>query len=172
MKILILYATHGGATRECADILTKRLSAHHTVQVFNIREATPPSPEGYDAVVLGSCIRIGNADKGIKRYLKLYAEKLSSMPSAVFFCCGFPRQFEEYVETQIPKRLTLSLGAHCFGGELKPEKLRGMDKLVVRFARSSINSQDFEESDTDHHALPELFPENIALLAEKIENLA
>ena len=71
----------------------------------------------------------------------------------------------------LPKRLECSLGHHCFGGELKPEKLTGFDKLVVRMLRSSIKSQDFEESDEDHHPLPELIPENINLLVEKIKRL-
>ena len=170
MKILILYATHGGVTRTCAEILTKRLMSHHTVQTMDIHD-NPPSPASYDAVVLGSCIRMGKINKAIKRYIKTYMNQLSSISTGVFFCCGYPRQFDEYVETQLPKKLICSLGIHCFGGELKPEKLSGLDKLVVRIARSSINSQDFEESDADHHALPEILPENIALLAEKIEKL-
>ena len=170
MKILIIYASHGGATRRCAEMLAKRLNAHHTASLLPVSEPSP-APDDYDAVVLGSSIRMGKADKTIKTYIKQQLEVLSSMPTAVFFCCGYPKQFEEYVETQLPKKLICSLGVHCFGGELKPEKLKGFDKLVVRIARSSIRSQDFEESDADHHALPELLPENVVLLAEKIEKL-
>ncbi|MBR2352935.1 MAG: flavodoxin domain-containing protein, partial [Clostridia bacterium] len=168
--ILILYATRGGSTRECAELLKQKLSIHHTPILVNAEEALP-APEGYDAVIIGSPIRMGKMNKQLKKYVKTHTESLSSMPCAVFFCCGYPRQFDEYVDIQLPRRLNCSLGYHCFGGELKPEKLKGFDKLIVRMLRSAIKSQDFEESDADHHDLPELIPENINILVEKIEKL-
>ncbi len=170
MKILILYATRGGATRECAEMLNEKLSLRHTPVSVNVKEALP-SPADFDAVILGSSIRMSRMDGTLKKYIKTHLETLSNMPTALFFCCGYPKQFDEYVDIQLPKRLVCSLGHHCFGGELKPEKLKGMDKLIVRMMRSAIKSQDFEESDADHHDLPELIPENINLLVEKIEKL-
>ncbi len=170
MNILILYATRGGATAECAQIFQRMLHPRHTVLRANISEQAP-SPEGFDVIAMGSSINMGRANKLIRKYMKEHKAVLSEKHTAVFFCCGYPRLFEEYAETQIPKDLTLSLGAHCFGGELKPEKRSGFDKLVVRAVRNSIRSQDFEESDRDHHQLPELLPENIALLVNSIEKL-
>ena len=90
------------------------------------------------------------------------------MPCAIYLCCGFTRLFDEYAETLFPRRFSPSLGFHLFGGELKPDKVTGFDKLVVFFMRSSIKSQDFEESDNDHHDLPEIIPENITLLAKEL----
>ena len=170
MKILILYATRGGATEECAQILRRSLHPRHQVVCVNAQQQLP-SPEEFDVIVLGSPIQMGKAMKPIKQYMKQNAACLSEKNTAVFFCCGYPRQFEEYVETQIPRELTCSLDVHCFGGELKPEKRKGLEKVLVRAMRNSIRSQDFEESDADHHALPELLPENIALLANSIEKL-
>ena len=171
MKFLILYSSYGGATKSCVELLEKRLCAHHEVQTVSIREERAPAPEGFDGVVLAGSIRMGQLHKRLRAYIKEYKQALNDMPTAVCFCCGYTRQFEEYVSTQIPKDLTCSLGVRCFGGELKPEKLHGFDKLVVRVARSSIRSQDFEESDADHHPLPEIIPENVMILAEKMEAL-
>ncbi len=170
MKILILYASRCGATRASAELLAKKLSAHHTPTLCNVRESLP-SPEEFDAVVLGSFVRMSRIDSALKKYIKANLTALSQKPTGVFLCCGYPRQFDEYVEIQFPKKLTCSLGYHCFGGELKPEKCKGFDKLIVSLMRNAIRSQDFEESDADHHELPELIPENINLLAEKIEKL-
>lgn len=172
MKVLVVYATRGGVTEECASLLRKQLEPTHQVISLNVKNAAElPSPKEFDAVVLGSSINVGKINKRIKAYMKQYADDLSSLPFAVFLCCGLPRHFEEYADTQIPKGLTCSLGVHCFGGELKPEKRTGLDKLFVAIARNSIQTQDFEESDRDHHQLPEIFPENINLLAEKIKEL-
>ena len=170
MNILILYATRGGATAECAQMLKHKLHPRHTVLCADIKEQAP-SPEEFDVIALGSSITYGRADKRIRRYMKEYASTLNEKQTAVFFCCGYPLQFEEYAKTQIPKGLTPSLSAHCFGGELKPEKRSGLDKLIVRMMRNGIRSQDFEESDADHHPLPELIPENVALLVHAIEKL-
>ena len=68
--------------------------------------------------------------------------------------------------------LNLSLGAHCFGGELKPEKLKGFDKFAVRMMRSRLKSQDFEERDDDHLPIPEILPEAIDRLCDNIRKLS
>ncbi|MBO5939405.1 MAG: flavodoxin domain-containing protein [Clostridia bacterium] len=170
-KILILYATRNGATKYCAELLSKKLDTVHEVTLVSTKDALP-SPEEFDVVVIASSIRMGKMNKTLKKYIKEHKVALSALPTAVGFCCGLPRLFEEYVETQLPKDLVCSLGHHLFGGELKPEKLHGMDKLFVKMARNSIQTQDFEQSNADLHDLPELLPENVALLADKIKQLA
>ena len=172
MKILIAYSSYGGVTKECADILISYLNDRCKVELIDVRQNSIPSPENYDAVILGSSIRMGSMNKKLKKYVKLYKKELSEMPCGVFFCCGFTRLFQEYVDTQLPKGLEPSLGCHMFGGELKPEKLKGIDKLAVMLMRNSIKSQDFEENDSDHHDLPEIFPENIILLAKEIRKIS
>ena len=172
MNILILYATRGGATRECVGILQGMLPDCHTVRCVDLsEEKEAPSPATFDVIVLGSSIQMGRALSEWRAYVKAHKALLSEKQTAVFFCCGYPKLFDEYVETQIPRGLTCSLGAHCFGGELKPEKRKGLAKLLVRSMRNAIRSQDFEKAEEDRHALPELLPENIALLADSIKKL-
>ena len=172
MKILILYSTHGGASKKCAEMLAEKLNDRCDVTLCNAREAEElPVLDEYDVAVIGGPIRFGRIDKVLRAYLKANAEKISEKSSAFFFCCGFPSELEDYVDTQLPKEISFSLGVHCFGGELKPEKLKGMDKLVVKMVRSHINSQDFEESEDDHMPLPELLPESIQSLVDMINKL-
>lgn len=171
MNILIVYSTHGGVTKKCAEMLGAELEEHNEISYVNAREEAIPTPQGYDAVVLGSAIRMENMDKKIKKYVKENLEALNNMPCAVYFCCGLTKLFVEYSETLLPRRFVPSLGFHLFGGELKPDKLSGPDKLIVMAMRSSIRSQDFEEDDSDHYDLPEIIPENIKLLAKEIRLL-
>ncbi len=171
LKILILYASRGGATETCARLLQDKLSVHHTpvMKKWEKGGGVLPDPRDYDGVIIGSYIRMGHMNRALRKYIKLHTAQLSSMKSGVFFCCGYPRQFDEYVDIDLPKRLTCSLGVHCFGGELKPDRLKGVDRILVKLMRNAILTQDFEESDADHHALPELIPENISILVEEIE---
>ena len=172
MKVMIVYSTYGGVTKECAEMLEGHLNERFETELINAREREIPEPDGYDIVILGSSIRMGSMNKKIKKYIKSNREKLAEKPCGIFFCCGYTKQFQEYVETQLPRRFSPSLGCHLFGGEMKPEKLRGMDKLIIAMMRSAIKSQDFEENDSDHHDLPEIFPENIVLLAKEIRKVA
>ncbi len=169
MKILIVYSTYGGVTQKCANMLSEILKEKHDVYLVNAREEEIPPPINYDVAVIGSSVRIGSINKKIKKYVKSNMDVLISMPCAVFYCCGYTKQFQEYADTQMPAKFLPSLGYHLFGGELKPDKLSGMDKIIVKIMRDAILSQDFEEDDKDHHELPEIIPENILLLAKEIE---
>ena len=170
MKVLIIYATRGGTSRECAQILHDKICGSFEVSVFDINDA-PPSPEGFDVAVIGGSVRMTKINKKLKKYLALHADALNKMQTAIFLCCGFPENFDDYIAMQIPKTVIPSLGTHCFGGELKPKKLKGMDKLIVKMLRSEIKGADFEVSDEGQAPLPEIVPENIYRLADKIRGL-
>lgn len=168
MNILIIYASHGGVTERCAKMLGSELQEHHSITYVDARQDMLPAPDGFDVVVIGSSVRIENINRKVKRYVKDNLDALNDMPCAVYLCCGFTRLFGEYSESLFPRRFEPSLGYHLFGGELKPDRVKGFDKLAVMAMRSSIRSQDFEENDRDHHDLPEIIPENITLLAKSI----
>ena len=171
MKILIAYASRGGASRACAEMLAEKLRSRNDVSVVDVAAVdTIPAPDGFDVAVLGGSVRMARIDKRLKKYLVAHKERLSAMPSAFFFCCGFPSELDEYIDTQIPKDLELSLGIHCFGGELKPEKLKGMDKFIVKMIRKGIVGQDFE-MENYNHPLPELLPESVWRLSDSIMEL-
>ena len=170
MKILIVYSSVWGVSKQCAQMLADMLCDKHEVSVFSIENA--PSPAGFDVAVVGGSVRMGRLNRQLRSYLKNNAEALSGMNTALFMCCGLSENFDDYVALQFPTSVIPSLGIHYFGGELKPEKLHGMDKLFVKIARHSIQTQDFEQSEDNLHDLPELLPENVALLADQIKQLA
>jgi menaquinone-dependent protoporphyrinogen oxidase len=169
MKVLVIYTSRGGASKSCVELLEKKIGDSCEVVLCDAREAeTLPTPDTCDVLVMGGSVRFGRIDKKLKEYIKANVDKINAKPSAFFFCCGFPSELEDYIDTQLPKKAEFSLGIHCFGGELKPQKLKGMDKIVVKMIRSHINSQDFEESDDYHMPLPELLPESVQRLADDI----
>lgn len=166
MKILIVYATKSGSSRFCAELLRDKLGHRYEVTCSDIADA--PAPDAFDVAVVGGSIRFEKLDKRLKAYVKANRARLESMPAAFFLCCGFPVEWEDYADAQLPNGMKFSLGRHCFGGELKPEKWRGLDKFLVKRMRGHIRSRDFEEGDKNDHPLPELIPEHVSLLAEAI----
>ena len=132
-----------------------------------VNKNAPSSPENYDVVVLGSSVRFGGVSKNIKKYIKAHKSELNNMPSAVFLCCGYPDRFDDYVKDQFAKDFIPTYDFHCFGGELKPKRVRGIDRLIVSMARRSILEHDFEDSSYEG-SLPEILPESISILADTI----
>ena len=167
MKVLIIYSTKNGVSKKCAHILEEKLQAFSEVSVFDIKDA-PPAPCDFDVAVIGGSIRATKLDKRLKKYLKQYTEQLNRIHTALFMCCGYTENFDDYVSMQFPKAITPSLGVHCFGGELKPDKLKGFDKLVVKMLRSELATEDFEAPDHTRSPLPEILPETIWRLADSI----
>ena len=168
MKVLIVYASKTGSSKEAVEMLADKLKKNAEVSVFNIND-DPPSPEGFDAVVIGGSIRMGKLNSKLKKYIKGNKNILAEKISAVFICCGIAKDFEDYVTMQLPKNLNCTLGVHYFGGHLKPDRVHGLfDKIVVKTMRESILMQDPDTSDYYRHELPELMPDTIYALAERI----
>ena len=57
MKILIAYSSANGTTAKCADMLAEKLKAKNEVSLVNVKDVIP-APEGFDAVILGSSVRM------------------------------------------------------------------------------------------------------------------
>ncbi len=167
MKVLIVYATRGGVSRRCSEMLAERLSGSAEVTLCDINDDAP-TPDGFDVCVIGGSICMNKLNKRLKAYIKQYTDILNIKRTAVFLCCGYTESFDDYVHYQVPKALIPSLGIHFFGGELKPEKLKGFNKLVVKMVRSSIVGADFECPDPTRSTLPEILPETIYRLSDKI----
>lgn len=170
MKILIIYASKNGVAKKSAELLSSELSTTNEVTLCDINDS-PPAPDGFDVIVLGGSVRMTKISKKLKAYLKQHIEAISNMPSAFFICCGIIRDFEDYKVTELPPKINFSLGVECFGGELKPDKLKGFDKLVVKAMRQSILTQDSDLRNSSDLELPEFMPENIIALAERIKRL-
>ena len=170
MKLLIAYSTKNGTTYRCAEMLAERLPEWVEVDIVDLRTYLPHLAP-YDAVVVGGAVRMECLDRRVKRFLRTHRDTLSAMPCAVYICCGFAENYDEYAATQLPRGLECSLGVHHFGGELKADKAKGIEKLLVKMVRESILSRELGNKDTEHLGLPEILPENINLLADRIKKL-
>ncbi len=167
MKVLVIYSSRNGASKRAAEMLTEHFGSRAEAALYDINDA-PPSPADFDACVIGGSVRFGKLSKKLKKYISTYKKELAAMPAAAFICCGFVKDYEDYAVMQLPRDLEFSRGVHCFGGELKPDKLKGLDKLIVKVVRESIRTQDPDKADDDRHELPELMPDTIYALAEQL----
>ena len=170
MKVLVVYATKNGASKEAVDILSEALGKKVDVTIVDVNDALP-SPADFDVAVVGGSIRMGKLNSKLKKYIRENKEILSNMNSAAFICCAIGKDFDDYKVMQLPKDVSFSLGVHYFGGQLKPDRIKGFDKIIVKAMRESILTQDPDKSDYYRNELPELMPDTIRALANQILNL-
>ena len=170
MKIAVIYASVGGTTRECAELLKKELKTH-TVELFDLSESEPELSE-YDTLVIGFPIRMGKAIKRARRYIKKYADELIGHRVAYYICCGFVDCFEEYAVKVIPRALyERAIAISCLGGSLEPSRFKGLDRLVVKAVRAEILGGGENGEQRSDMSLPTVMDENISQFADKIKGV-
>ena len=82
LRVLLVYATRHGSTREVADAVAEELrAAGHEVDQRPAIEA--PGPAGYDAVVLGGPMIMG-WHRQAARYAVKHRSELAELPTALF----------------------------------------------------------------------------------------
>ena len=168
MKILIAYATKTGTTRECAE----RLAGHfefHEVTLADLEQETPDL-SAFDAVVIGSNVRANKIHKKVKQFLADNAARLAGMRYALYICCCMSDEASFYFEKNFSQeQLDGALTYLCFGGEIKMERQKGIDKLIMKIVLRVITNSRRAEDPDEEILMPAIIPENMRRLADAIK---
>lgn len=147
MKTLILYASQYGTTEKCARMLAEALPGGADLRA--LKGGATPDLSGYDAVVLGSSIRVGQVLKPAKQFIQNGAGALAQKKLGLFLCSGMPEDVSQQFEQNFPAPLLQHAAAKgAFGGEFLQEKMgffaKGIVKMVSGSAGKSAPSIDEE----------------------------
>ena len=169
MKILIAYSSKSGTTKECAEMLAKRL-ASNDITLACLEEGSPDIT-GFDIAIIGGYVRMGKISKNMRGYIAANANLLDATMHAFFICCGLPESTEYYFEKAIPKKLLdSSISNTCFGGDLRVSKQKGFDKFVARLVLNEIKSNNADADRNTDMSVPAILPENISRFADEIRH--
>ena len=83
MRVLVTYATRHGATRGIAERVAARLR-EHDLDVALSATADAPTPDGFDAVVVGGAAYMGHWLTDSRSYVERHREALLSRPTWLF----------------------------------------------------------------------------------------
>jgi menaquinone-dependent protoporphyrinogen oxidase len=87
MSILVAYATRSGATRTLAETIASTVEEEgEEATLADVAEG--PDPTEFDAVVLGSAVRIESFEKSAVAWARDHLTVLAARPFAVFSCSG------------------------------------------------------------------------------------
>ncbi len=143
MPTLILYATKYGATRTVAERLAALLPGK--AELFDLSAgAAEPDLAPYDTVVVGTSVYMSKPRKEVKRFCEKNESVLLSKKLGLFLCCI--QDLENTVETQLSVTFSKALRAHAvalgaLGGRVEYDKLRGMDKPIMKMIAGSLQKQ-------------------------------
>ena len=141
-KILVTYATRAGSTFEVASCVAEVLrAAGTTVDVKYVRAVHELG--GYDAVIIGSAIRMGQWLPEAVEFVKANRQTLSHIPTAYFLVSGFlradtPEMRQRALAYLDPVRTILepsSIG--LFAGKMDYSKLDWPDRSIAEAVSSS-----------------------------------
>lgn len=84
MKALIVYGTTEGQTRKVANFIKDEAEKlGHDVTLADASQ-NPPSPEGFDLVLIGASVHMYKYQNSVFHYVKEYAEALNKAKSVFF----------------------------------------------------------------------------------------
>jgi menaquinone-dependent protoporphyrinogen oxidase len=87
--ILILYGTTDGHTRKIAQVLAENLRARRcSVDIMDAAcRLWRFSPESYDGVIVAASVHIGDYQRAVGRWVRMYAPWLNGIPTAFLSVC-------------------------------------------------------------------------------------
>ena len=139
MRILVAVATRHGATREIAEHLATSLGSALTdvgaASEVEVRDVgLVRSLDGFDAVVLGSFVYLGQWLEPAREFAKTFSDDLWWLPVWLFSSCPVGEQHKPADDPAAIDDLVRQLdarGHRMFGGKIDRQALRVPERAVV-----------------------------------------
>lgn len=150
-KVLIVYASRAGSTAEVAKIIGQTLEeTGASVDVYSITDVNDISR--YQAIIVGSAIRMGRWLPEAVDFVKKNRDKLIQVPVAYFLVCntmkddtpenrGKALAYLDPVRKMVPDAQPVDIG--LFAGVIDFSKLSFMDKAMLKMR--GVSEGDFRD---------------------------
>ena len=140
-NVLVAYASRYGSTAEVAQAIAKELCGRgQTVTVCAVEDVTDLSV--YDAVVIGSAIRMGRWLPAATNFVQTNQATLRSMPTAFFTVHMLATDESEASRQQrtsytaVERSVVQPSAEAFFAGVIDPQKLNLMERVMVKMVKS------------------------------------
>lgn len=153
-RVLVTYATRAGCTGEVAAAIGEVLGWRgFAVDVRPVKDA--PSVDGYQAVVVGSAIRMGSWLPEAVKFVKRNRARLSRAPAALFTVHILNTGDDEtsrqarQAYTAPVRQILPACGEVFFAGKMDYARLSFFDRLIARAVEKSTNLKEGDFRDWD-----------------------
>ncbi|TLM99447.1 MAG: flavodoxin [Actinobacteria bacterium] len=137
-SVLVVYGTKSGCTSGVAEKIGETLAAHGArVDVRPVADG--PDPAGYDAVVVGSGVRMGQWHQPVRDWVSTNAESLKARPTAFYTVCltlaQDPEKTDEvraYTDPLIEASGVTPVGLGLFAGWNEPSRFGFLERTILK----------------------------------------
>src|SRR5918994_287035 len=85
MSVLIPYGTTEGLTARISEYVAEVIRGHgHEAVAVDLKGSGAPNPDGYDAVIVGASIHMGEHEGYVRDFVRENRNALKRIPSAFF----------------------------------------------------------------------------------------
>lgn len=143
MNDLILVCGNLGSTLKCAEILKRRLNGDSCIlqadDTAEVKAALAEKDE-FDALIIGTNIRMGKPNKKFRKWAKIIRKNLSDKQIYVYMLCAWGEKSDLYIQ-KIRKILPCAKQIIYAGGVLNAEQATGFVRdLVVDIRKDFVNN--------------------------------
>ncbi|WP_294581992.1 flavodoxin domain-containing protein [uncultured Thomasclavelia sp.] len=148
-KILVLYKSKYGTTKEYMELLSKKISC----QLKDISQFKPGEQDNYQTIVFSSGIYAGNIAiiKELKKYYQLFVDK-----KIILFITGVSPSSDELIE-QIKKQNLTDFSKEIIifysRGRYDENKLKLVDKILCKAISKMATKKDDVSLDMDKQTI-------------------
>lgn len=143
-KILVTYSSKAGSTSEVAAAIAEVLSKQGaSVTVTPIKKVNDIS--AYQAVVVGSLIRMGSWVGEAKKFIETNKPALEKIPTAYFTTCATLKDDNDTTRAEVAKyvepihKIIAPVESGLFGGKMDTGKLNFLDRKIVEMMAKGEN---------------------------------
>ncbi len=136
-RFLVTYASKAGSTGEVAKAIAQVLAGRGAAVDVTPVEAVS-NIQDYQAVIIGSAIRMGSWLRAATRFVETHQPDLSRIPTA-YFSCGLGLREEneknraEALATMDPVRgMVKPVAMGAFAGKMDYSKLSFLDRMIIK----------------------------------------
>jgi len=153
-KVLVVYGTKSGCTAGVAERIGSALAtAGVSVDVAPAEDR--PDPAGYDGVIVGSGIRVGQWHAATKEWVAENADALKVRPTALYTVCltvATDREKLDEVRAYTNPVLAASgiepIDVGLFGGWFEPKRFSFIERTVLKAMKAPQGDhRDWDEID-------------------------
>jgi menaquinone-dependent protoporphyrinogen oxidase len=145
MRILVPYGTTEGLTTKISEYVADVIRGHgHEAEAVNIKGSGAPSPDTYDAAIVGASIHMGQHEDYVLDFVRKNRDALERLPSA-FFSVSMaahdnPEEAEGYIEEFARETGWRPARVGLFGGALLYTQYGFIKRhLMKKIARDKAN---------------------------------
>lgn len=152
-KILVAYASKAGSTSEIAaaigEVLSKNGADVTVERIKNVKDIS-----AYQAVVVGSLIRMGSWVPEAKNFVKANKDAFGKIPTAFFTACDTMKEDTEEKRAEVAgylepiHQIFKPLESGMFAGKMDTAKLNFLDRTIINMMSEGKNPNgDFRNWD-------------------------